>query len=504
MTRIYSIPSRFFQKKPYLKPGVMKTGMMAVLTFGATALMPMNIAWAQEEGRQFSAGAGEAVNQALELVKDGDTDSALSQLKLTILSPDLNAYERSMIYQMTGQYSYELGRLGDAIEAFEKALSAGGLLPKEAENTKVVTAQLMIGNGQFRDGAERLETFLATGAVQKPEHLDLLVKAWVQAGDFARALPWAEKWFEVANPKERAHFDLLNYLFNSLDMQDRQADLVKEMIRRWPEDRALWDVWASMLSNGGREKEAFEVKKMLYLKGVLKTEDELLKIIQYYSFYDMPYQAAEILEEEMDANRISRTPATLTQLSDLFRQAREYKRAIPILESAALQSGDGKIYAAWGEALYNEGECEKSEAAFSEAINRGYDAGKSWMLTASCRYDDTVNLERLNCGMSEVQMAEAPITRARNSAIEAFSKVPKTSAEHKNAKTWIQFIETEKQAVKLRCEFEEDVRREGCFKQIEDAIREKPLSGLFTLDDPVCEKYVAEYQAAYGRGSAPE
>ena len=222
------------------------------------------------------------------------------------------------------------------------------------------------------------------------------------------------------------------------------------------------------------------------------------------SFYDMPYQAAEILEREITAKRIARTPTTLTQLSGLYRQAREYKRAIPILEAAALQSGESKTYAAWGEALYNEGECAKSEAAFSEAINRGYDAGKSWMLIASCRYDSSVTSERLNCEMSAAQMAEAPITRARNSAIEGFGRVPKNSGEYKNARTWIQFIETEKQAVKQRCDFEEKVRIDGCFKKISQAYKAMFLTKTFNLDDPICEKYVADYDALHRQTAAAE
>ena len=492
MTRLLS--NRFYRKQT--ASGLSRI-FMACAAIGAVTTLPMSSAYAQDEGRQFSSQTGEIVNQAVTLANNGNNASAAELLQQLIKTPDLNPYERSTIYQMMGQFAYELDRLKAAQSAFENAVQAGGLLPKEAENTHLAIAQLMIGNGQYRGGAERLETLLNTNPAPKPQHIKLLMNAWIQAKEFQRALPWAEKWFAAASPKTREHFDLLNYLFNTLNMRSRQSNLVKEMISRWPEDKTLWDVWASMLSNGGFEEDAFEVKKMLYLGGALNTEDELLKIVQYYSFYDMPYQAAEILEREIAAKRIARTPETLTQLSTLFRQAREYERAIPILEAAALQSGKGETYAAWGEALYNDGQCQASETAFSDAINRGYDAGKSWMLIASCRYDETVNLERLNCEMSDKQMAEAPITRARNSAIAAFEKVPNRSRENGNAKTWIQFIETEKQAVKLRCDFGEKVKRDECFKKIKQAYDAKILTREFTLDDKSCGIYIEEYDALY-------
>ena len=475
------------------------SSLLAVAAIGVSGFAVNSAAVAQEadEGRQFDAKSGEAVNSALTQANAGDNQGAVNTLNSALNLPDLNAYERSTMYQMLGQYSYELDRPTDAQRFFESAINSGGLLPNEIDNIRVVIAQLMIGNGQYREGATRLENFLNSGGQEKPQYVELLTNAWVQAEDYRRALPWAEKWFNRASPKERRHFDLLNFLFNNLGMQGRQADIVKEMIGRWPEDKSLWDAWASMLANGGREQEAFEVTKMLYLGGALNTEADLLKVVQYYSFYEMPYQAAEILEREMQSNRISTTPEKLKQLSGLFRQAREYKRAIPILENAASQSGEAKLYADLGEALYNEGSCQKSENAFKEAINRGYDKGKSWMLIANCRYDQTNSLERLNCEMSDAQMTEAPITKARASAVEAFERVPGNSRERSNASKWIQFISAERDAVDRRCIFERNVERDLCYQKIKQAYAAEIFTGGFKLDDQNCAKFKADYDAEF-------
>ncbi len=471
--------------------------VLAVSGIAISGLTVAGSAYAQDEGRQFDAKSGEAVNNAQTMATAGDNLGAVNALKAALNLPDLNPYEKSTMYQMLGQYSYELDRAVEAQQYFESAISSGGLLPNEVDNIRVVIAQLMIGNGQYREGAQRLENYLNSGGQQKPQYIDLLVNAWVQAEDYNRALPWAEKWFNAARPKERKHFDLLNFLYNNLRMPGKQADIVKDMIAKWPDDKQLWDNWASLLANGGREQDAFEVNKMLYLGGALNQESDILKVVQYYSFYDMPFQAAEILEREMNANRIARTPDKLKQLSSLFRQAREYKRAIPILEAAASQSGDAKLYADLGEALYNEGSCQKSETAFREAINRGYDAGKSWMLIANCRYDQTNTLDRLNCEMSDAQMAEAPITKARQSAIEAFNNVPSGSRVRSDARKWVQFINAEKQAVDARCEFERNVERELCYQKIKQAYDAEIFTGGFKLEDENCAQFKVDYDAEF-------
>lgn len=480
--------------------------LLAFAAIGLVTPASMNVAFAQDgeaaaEGRQFSADAGEKVNEALQFLNEDNPQGALNTLN-TLLASDkpLNPYEKSTIYQMVGQAYNDVDNTPGALRAFQSAIDAGGMLPKEVDGIKVVIAQLMIVNGQYRAGAEALEKYLREGGQEKTSYVELLVQAWVEAEDYRRALPWAEKWFNRASPKERKHFDLLNFLYNNLEMPGKQADIVKQMIQKWPEDRMLWDNWASMLGNGGREQDAFEVNKMLYLGGAMTKESDIKKIIQYYSYYDMPYQAGQILEREMRTGRIQRNPENLEELSKYFRTAREYKKAIPILEEAAQSSNSAKLYAALGEAYYNEGDCNKAEDSFTKAISRGYDAGKSWMQVANCIYDSTQNVDRLDCSMTDAQMDSAPITRIRASAIEAFRKVPAGSRESRNAKKWLKFVTEERSAVERRCVFEQNVEKELCFSKIKLEYDNMAFSGgEFALDDDNCNQFKAAYDEKYVR-----
>ncbi len=275
------------------------------------------------------------------------------------------------------------------------------------------------------------------------------------------------------------------------------------MINRWPEDKNLWDAWASMLANGGREQESFEVTKMLYIGGALKSQQDLERVVQYFSFYDMPYQAAKILEREMNANRIKQTPEKLVQLSDLFRQAREYKRAIPALERAASSSGKAKLYADLGEALYKENQCGKAEEAFKKAMKLGYDQGKSWMLIASCRYDDAATETRIKCPFTAEKEKTAPWSVKRAAAIAAFDNVPSSSTESRNARKWQTFITAEKAAVKRRCVFEGEVEWQNCRDDIARAYKAEFLKGEFTLSDKKCEKFKGRFDKEF-RSSATD
>ena len=225
------------------KPNIFKrlyvSSAIALASLGTVSLLAAPSAFAQEpaaaaEGRQFGAKAGEQVLEAQNLMSSNQFSAAVNILNTVLTMPELNPYEKSTIYQMQGACYYELNQYSQAIQGFENAINAGGLLPNEVDNLRVNISQLLIANGQYARGAQMLEDWNRRGGNLKPSHIDLLVQAWVQAENYSRALPWAERWFNAASPKERKHFDLMNFLYVYLDMPDKQANIAKQMHDRWP------------------------------------------------------------------------------------------------------------------------------------------------------------------------------------------------------------------------------------------------------------------------------
>ncbi len=477
-----------------------RSTFISVFSAMLLAATPLGAANAQSDTRQFSQAAADVVNKTMRLADDSKYEAALGELQALLGKGDLNPYERATLYQMVGQYSYELGHVGEAQRAFEDAIESGGLPGDDADDLKVVIAQLMIANGQYSEGAARLEDYLASGGAHKPQYVDLIVNARVQSEDYAGALPWAEKWFDSAAPKQRKHYDLMNFLYNNLGMPEDQLRIVKEMIDLWPQDRTLWLTWAAILTNSEREGEAFEVYKMMYQAGHLADEEDLLRVVQYYKFHEMPYQAAEFLKLEIEAGRISGTPENLIQTAAFYRQAREPEQGIPFLESAAKLSDDIDLHIDLGKTLSSAGACDKSKVAFDAAINQGYDAAKAHMLIGNCYVEHSEKLNRLSCDMSDAQRQVAPITISRDAALKAFKAVPKNSRESQKADKWVRFIDAEIQADERRCDMEwHDVSKELCLMKIKQAYDAEVFSNEFKLEDESCQKYIVEYNATYRR-----
>lgn len=186
--------------------------------------------------RQFGMEIGTLVVAALDQSKEGQYQEAINKLKEGRKLPGLSPYEAGTIEQMLGSFAYELDQYPEAINHFENAINSNGLLADEIRTLDSNVAKLMIGMGKYTEGAKRLENWTKKYG-ETETNVSLIVQAYVHSNDYSQALPWAEKWFETANPKERKHSDLLLFLYDSLGMTNKKMALIGSIKNQWPSDQ---------------------------------------------------------------------------------------------------------------------------------------------------------------------------------------------------------------------------------------------------------------------------
>ena len=103
---------------------------------------------------------------------------------------------------------------------------------------------------------------------------------------------------------------------------------------------------------------------------MLEKHDELLRIAQLYLFYEVPYKAALILEEELESGRIEDEEKNWEQLANAWLSAREWK-AIPPLKKAAEMSEDGELFLRLGQTFMQEENWKEAEEYIKYAIKKG-------------------------------------------------------------------------------------------------------------------------------------
>jgi len=268
----------------------------------------------------FSLETQKNMTKAMEYMDKKKYSKAEKKLKDVLRIKGLSAYETSTIHSMIARATYLQKDNDDAIEHYQKALRAGGLQPAEALKTEALIGQLLITEGRNKEGATGLENWLRKTGNRDPKYARLIMQARLADDDYAKALPWAEKWFNGSATKERKHYDVLNFLYNEAGNSARQTQIVGEMLTRWPQDRSLWNQQLGLLSGAGKDTEAYQLYAAMYDRGLLQTETEIMKMVQYHEYYNNYVKAAQILGTEMGTGRIKSTDKLKDRLALLQRQ----------------------------------------------------------------------------------------------------------------------------------------------------------------------------------------
>lgn len=412
------------------------------------------------EDRVFSQRVGEVMLRAQEALTAEDFPTALRELNRAY-ELDPSPYEAGVILQIRGQTKFFLDDVNGAISDWQIALRDGDLTEEESANLEFNIGQLYLAEGQYQSALNILIPWID----RYPERVTAqallnIVAAYasLEPPDYRAALPYGRRAYELANPRERVHYDTLNFLFAENGLTEERAALLQEMVQLFPTDKTIWNSIAALYAQGATEAEqrgddreferllgqAFEVRKIMYLNGMLTSESEIQFVVDYYSFFDVPIRGAEILAQEMARGRIEQTQRNFEKLARLYRQAREWDSAIDPQTRAAELSGDGILFRQLGEALYarsEPGDLARAEEAFQRALQAGGldDPGEVWVLIANTRYE----------------------REDRDGAVRAFREALNTArraSTRRSAQGWLDFIDGEIEAQRRREEFERKVR----------------------------------------------
>ena len=259
----------------------------------------------------------------------------------------LSPYERAVLLRQRGRARYELDNLAGAISDWRSTIALAVLPEDDANALRINTGQLLMVADDYRAGINLIEAAIARGVPLNRDLAARLAQAHARVEDHEGGLPYARFAFaraeeEEAGGADRQTYSLLLYYYQQLAMLPDQLALMETMVTRWPTEKANWTSYASLLAQLGREADAFEVNRIMYLNGMLTSSAELVRLAQYYSWYDYPYGGAVMLERELNAGRVERSTANMQLLANLWRHAREWERAMPVLERVATTSGAGR------------------------------------------------------------------------------------------------------------------------------------------------------------------
>lgn len=347
----------------------------------------------------------------------------------------MKAYDKSTTLEMRASVKVNLQDFRGALKDFQDALAAGGLPPERNNQLRYYIAQIYFQLEDYQSAINGLQAWInaaqAEGAKVDCNAYYLLSAAYVQLTppNYRAALRPAEQSVACLTEPKKGNYDLLNLIYSELGETNKRAALLERMVNNWPAERSYWTQLSGLYNSMGRDSDAFAVLEVAYRAGLLTKESEILTLVQYFSFYDNPFRGAKLLEREMQTGTVKRNVKNLTLLSQLWSQAREHKRAIPVLQEASRLSDSGELSFRLGQVLLADEQYAKAEVALREATRKGgmtqNQTGETWLLLGTAIFSQAGPEDR----------------ETRKRARAAFVRAESYSNTARQAREWRQYVD---------------------------------------------------------------
>ncbi len=368
-----------------------KSSLRAALAACAFAAVGAGGALAQAcTETQFNSKTGQLYLEA-ETAAMTSKDFATARQKIDQLrSQPLNCYEEGAVIRLSAYIKIEQGDRKGAIQDLLTAINKGYISGDQIAQTYYNIAQIYLQEENLKEALDYMNRWQQAGG--KPDRTQKWQLAVLsqRAGNNREAIRWAEEVRREDGSKfDQQLYDLLVYLYNDTGQKAKLAEVLETLVDRKPQERKYWDAIAGNYFADNEERKAFEVQKAMYLAGMLKSEDEIMRIVNFYNRFNAPFHAARILEKEMNAGRLKKTVERMSLLADLYQVAREHERAIPVIRQAAELGGGGAMYERLGASYSELRKWKEAEDALQQALKLGgvKDRGTAWVRIGESRYE---------------------------------------------------------------------------------------------------------------------
>jgi len=423
---------------------------------------------AQCEATEFGSKTGQAYLEAENLlIAEEKPQEALAALN-KVRSMELNCYEEGAILRLGAAIKVQVGDYQGAVGDLKSAIEGGYVPADQVAQTWYNISQLHMQSNNIPKALEAMNRWIREGGQPDRDQKWQLAVLNHKAENNRESIRWAEEVLRMdGQDAKREVYDFLIFLYDKTGQLEKKAELLQELLRRNPGEKELWQAIAGDYFRAGNDRRAFEVQKAMYLAGLLREEDEVMRIVNFYNQFNVPYEAAKTLEKEMNAGRVSRNFDRLEMLANLYQVAREFEKAIPVIEEAATMDNSGKMYERLGRSYAELKEWSKTEDALTKALNAGNlkDRAVAWVLIGQSRYER---------GDTE-------------GAIEAFR-----NSNSRGGRGWLGFIQSEReteralQCFELRSPVLEMENEKKACKQLR-SLGEQIPDNCKTVDDRLAE-----------------
>lgn len=429
--------------------------------------------------------------EAYELMEEEEYREALEQLNslMNRRGDSMKPFDKASVLQIRGSAYVNLENMDRALEDFSAALNLNALPEDQQNRLRFNLAQIYFVNERYEDSIRLFEEWMEADVKVTDTAYFMLGAAYYNLDDYQKALESIQNAVDVSPEPQKRYYDLLNAIYSELGNIDDRTRLLETMVELWPNSLSYWRQLSSLYLEQGEQLKSFSALETAYINGLVERGEDIVMLAQYYSSFDNPHRGAKLIEKEMEAGRVERNVENLELLSQLWSQAREHDKAIPVLREAARLSDEGLLSFRLGQSLLANEQNEEAEQALETALEKGgleeARRAEAWMLLGNARFNQ----------------AEPGDREQRNAADEAFAQAEKFSSTRRQASDWRGYINAINQTERRQAALEEEqsqVLASAARERLLTACRAQQLAGSELSER--CAVLLAESENGDGSG----
>ena len=305
-------------------------------------------------------------------------------------------------------------------------LAIPSLEPQMAKQTTYTLAQLYTMEEQYQQALNTLDKWFVMETNPAPEPFILKAQNLYQVQRYSDMIEPVENAMRVAENRGKAikedWYVLLNFAYFHEENYLKVRDIQKILLVNWPKKR-YWFSLAGAFTELGDEDSLIAAYSAANTQRMLEKENELVTMAQLYMQREVPYKAATLLEDEMDAGRVSKNAKNYRLLSQAWMLSMEDEKAVPALTEAARLSDDGELDVRLGNTHLNLGNYDECISAVQAGLRKG-----------GLKSPDNAQISLGMCLYNK---------RSYDAAIRAFREAAKTPRSRRISNQWITVIEAD-------------------------------------------------------------
>lgn len=321
-----------------------KRFVTSLLLFGLTLGTPL----LAEEPYLLTEKTYNSLSKAQELMEAGQLSQADQQLNALLAQTDKGSYDHAVVQQTIGYLFVEQDQYANAAAAFRQALDADALPEDVTHNLRYNLAQILIADGQYKEGISLMENWLNNESKPKNSVYVLLATANYQVKNFSKAVEYIRIAIKNdADPKED-WYRLQLSAHMSMKQYKSAINVLEILITGYPHRKVYWDQLAALYQQQEQELTSLAVR-MLAERLDLNDADTLVSLADMYRYLRIPYKSGKLLQQGMDNGVIAANFRHLKKLSESWIAAREDELAAEVLSKMLAMDGSGETHLLLGQ-----------------------------------------------------------------------------------------------------------------------------------------------------------